>query len=208
MTLPMEVLIVPAQRTNFAPSYANRDKLWFDDVADWKSSHRAMLSLLALGVGEGQCPTIGEWVAFALASGVIATVTGKQIRFPEGISSEHLEERTWELLWEFVGDDTVTDLSREFRAAILRGCLPRFGHSPPDRPYLRTEFVTGWVYDPLAYPFMSSVGKLTRKCHSWGKEGSLAHLSPEVVADIKRVAPHIRASTDYAIACIRERYRW
>ncbi|KXK08773.1 MAG: hypothetical protein UZ21_OP11001000326 [Microgenomates bacterium OLB22] len=204
----LEILVVPAQLTKQAPFYTGVDQIWFDGVVDWKIRRRVMLSLLALGVGEEQCPTIGEWVALSLAGGVIAGVTGRQIKFPMGISSENLEERTWELLWQFVGDDTETGLSREFRAAILRGCLPRFDHSPPDRPYLRTEFVTDWVYDPPAYPFMSSVGKLTKKGQSWASEKSLAHLSPEVVADIKRIAPYVRASTDYAIVCIRERYRW
>jgi hypothetical protein len=207
MTATMEVLVVPAGRTNQAPSHWKSETLWFEDFVDSRTSDRVIMTLLAEGIGEGACPTMGDWAAFGLAGGLIAAVTGKQIQFPEGQSSEHREERTWELLWEFLaGPDT--GLSQEFIAAILKGFLPRSHHSPPDRPYLRTDFVSFWAFHSPAYPYMSSVGKLTKWSQSWAKEESLARLSPEVVADIKRVAPYIRAGTDYAIACIRAKYRW
>lgn len=102
---PENMWILPVKRTYQAPiCYYNRGELWFDKKEPTPNfDTNCKRALIAKGIGNCQCPTMGEWVAFCLVGGIIAALTGKYITPPKPLPfawEGNMDLHIWEALWQ------------------------------------------------------------------------------------------------------------
>lgn len=208
----MNTLVLPQKLLYKAPTCWDKEKLWFDkEEHDWRFDLNCEQALIAEGIGEHKCPTIGEWVAFTVVGGIVAALTGKYMIPPDPEPFDwtaNLEHFTWEALWKTFQEDQEK-LDRTFMAAMLRSFLPREYHAPPERPYRMSNFVYRWGSFWLEYPdtIMHSVGNVRLERLHRGRE-SLTFLPENVVASIRQVRQYIPTMLEIAIKRIQKTYMW
>jgi len=202
-------LVLPKKLAYKAPTCWH-EKLWFDDEPyEWRTDCDIEDALIAEGIGEHKCPTVGEWAAFVAAGAIVATLTGKYMVPPEPEPWDwvaNLEHFTWEALWQAF-QENQEKLERAFMAAMLRSFLPREYHAPPDRPYRASNFASRWRGGEYADTLLHSVSNLRLSRIKQGRE-AMGRLTETVAASVNEVAQHIPPMLKIAIKQIRRTYMW
>jgi hypothetical protein len=187
------------------------EHLWFDKEKheDRNFDINCEQAVIAEGIGERECPTIGEWIAFSITGAIIAALSEKYIVLPDPEPLDwrsNVEHYIWEALWQAV-QENETKLNRTFVAAMLRSFLPREYHAPPDRPYQTSNFVRHWI--SLEYPdtFMSSVGNVRLIRLQEGRK-AIALLPEDVADSIRLVGQYVSSMLDMAIKRIKKTCNW
>jgi hypothetical protein len=203
-------LVLPGQLLHQAPTCWHKEKLWFDDeLHEWRIDHDIKDALIAEGIGEHKCPTIGEWAAFSIAGSIVATLTGKYMIPPDPEPfdwTSNLEHYIWEALWQAVQENEAK-LDRTFVAAMLRSFLPREHYAPPERPYRTSNFVSHWRNGEYPDTLFHSVSNLRLGRIKSGRE-SMDRLPQTVATSIREVAQHVPPMLEIAIKRIRRTYIW
>ena len=205
-------LVLPEKLVYKAPTCWHKEELWFDkERGGWRFDLNCEQALIAKGIGKRRCPTIAEWTAFAVAGGIVATLTGRYIIPPEPEPYDwvaNLEHFIWEALWQAFQENQEKP-DRTFMAAMLRSFLPREYYAPPDRPYRMSNFVRRWGSRGLEYPdtIMHSIGNIRLERLQKGRE-AFSQLPDNVKDSIRQVAQHIPPMLEIAIKRIKKTYLW
>ncbi len=200
--------VLPTELAHTAPLHPKDDKSWFIDE-NLRYDLSFFEALIVEAIGEHDCPTIGRWVTFAVAGGVIAYLTGQYIVPPKpepAFWESDLEKFVWEALWQATTDHPDL-LDRTFAARVLRLFMPREHYTPPSRPYFRSEFVYNWNFLSIADTTDSSVGNIRLKVLREGRN-ALRLFTANIQQEIEQVAPYVPPLLDIAIARIHETYMW
>lgn len=196
----LNTLALPKQLLRKTPT--QKEKPWFFDNEphEWHRDHDILDALIA-GIGEHECPTAGEWIAFSIVGAIIATLTGKYIVPPEPEPfgwTDNLEHYIWEALWQ-TARYNKTKLNKEFVSAMLRSFLPREHCAPRNRPCHMSNFLSHWRSGEYTTDTLShSVSKL-RLCRIKDGRRSMNRLPEDVADSVKKVAQHVPTMLKIAI---------